>query len=68
VQDTTDMITVDEACSLIGGKSKPIDRSTFYRGVKAGRYTAPIHVSPNIVRVRRSKLLEDIERLVEGAA
>ena len=63
-----DLITVDDACRLIGGESKPIDRATYYRGVKAGRYPKPVHVSPNIVRVSRPKLIERLQLLVEGAA
>ena len=64
----SDFITVMEACAVIGGESKPINPATFYRGVKAGRYPAPVRVSANIVRVSRSKLVESLYRLVEGAA
>ena len=63
-----DFITVMEACAVVGGESKPINPATYYRGVKAGRYPAPVHVSPNIVRVSRSKLIERLQLLVEGAA
>jgi len=38
-------ISVPSACERIGG-DKPINRSTFYRGVKAGIYPAPFHISP----------------------
>jgi hypothetical protein len=31
--------TVLEACKVIGGESKPVHPSTYYRGVKKGRYS-----------------------------
>jgi hypothetical protein len=48
--------TIDDACAVIGGKSKPVDRATYYRGVKAGRYNGPFHPSPGISRVDLTKL------------
>src|SRR5271157_1316523 len=32
------------------GGSRPIDPSTLYRGIRAGRYPAPIHIGPNASR------------------
>jgi len=52
-----DYVTVADACAIIGG-SKPISIATFYRGVKDGRYPKPEHVSANLVRIRRAKLIE----------
>jgi hypothetical protein len=63
--DDLEFITIDEACAIIGGKSKPINRSSYYRGVKAGRYEPPTKVGPNTSRVRlgrlRKRLLANIE-------
>ena len=53
MQDEIDPVTIDEACAIIGGKAKPIDRATYYRGVKAGRYPAGGR-SPALVKPRRS--------------
>jgi predicted DNA-binding transcriptional regulator AlpA len=50
-----DYITVNEACAVIGG-SKPIHYSTYYRGVRAGRYPRPERISPGLVRVRRRRV------------
>jgi hypothetical protein len=47
--------TIRDACADIGGK-KPISPSTYYRGVKAGRYPPPEHPSPNVSRVDLDKL------------
>ena len=48
-------VTIQVACADIGG-SKPVHPSTYYRGVRAGRYPPPEHPSPNISRVDRDKL------------
>jgi predicted DNA-binding transcriptional regulator AlpA len=55
--ETDDLITADEACRLIGGSDRPISKPTFYRGIKAGRYPAPVHPSPGIARWFKSTLL-----------
>lgn len=62
-----ELITVSEACRIIGGAEKPINHATYYRGVAAGRYPAPVRVSPNVARVLKQKLIAALERLM-GAA
>lgn len=47
--------TIQRACADIGG-TKPVHPSTYYRGVRAGRYPPPDHPSPNISRVDLDKL------------
>jgi hypothetical protein len=47
--------TVDAACKMVGG-DKPIDRSSYYRGAKAGYYEPPQKVGPNISRVNLDNL------------
>jgi predicted DNA-binding transcriptional regulator AlpA len=49
-------------CRFLGG-SRPINPSTLWRGVKAGRYSKPIKISSQAVRWRRSELEADIERM-----
>jgi hypothetical protein len=60
-------ISVPSACQRIGG-DKPIHRSTYYRGVKAGIYPAPFYISPNSVRVDVEQLDEAIEARKSGVA
>jgi hypothetical protein len=55
--ETPEYITVDSACRIIGGEERPIDRSTYYRGVQDGRYPAPEHPSPGIARIDKTRLL-----------
>lgn len=58
-----DLLDVHEACRLIGG-SRPINPTTLWRNVKAGRISRPIKIGAQAVRWRRSELQADIERMV----
>jgi hypothetical protein len=51
-------LTIKEACRRIGGDDSPIHAATYYRGVKAGLYPPPVHVSPNISRVEEGELIK----------
>ena len=62
----SEFITIKEACRIIGGDEKPIHYATYYRGVAAGRYPAPVHVSPNVSRVPKSRLLAALEKMMEA--
>jgi hypothetical protein len=63
--DDCDLITKAEALVILGGPSKPIDASTFYRAIAAGRYHKPIHPVPGISRWRKRQLIR--ERDGQGA-
>jgi predicted DNA-binding transcriptional regulator AlpA len=58
-----ELLDVDEACRFIGG-TRPINPATLWRGVKSGRYSRPINISPQLVRWRRSELQADIDRMI----
>ena len=58
--------TIADACKRIGGESKPVHPSTFYRGVRKGRYSAPIHTSDNVSRVDLDRLDEEIRANADG--
>ena len=53
--DQPRLCSVEAACKIIGG-DKPIDPSTYYRGVRRGVYPAPKKVGPNISRVNLDEL------------
>lgn len=55
-------LDISAACAFIGG-TRPINPATFYRGVKAGRYSAPEQRGANVKRVNRKKLEADLRRL-----
>jgi hypothetical protein len=61
----SDRIDAAGACRLIGGDESPIDKSTLYRGIAAGRYPAGFHVSPNVVRWSHTKVEAAIQKLAE---
>jgi hypothetical protein len=55
-------ITIKAACRLGGGEDSPIHAATYYRGVKAGLYARPVHVSPNVARVEEGELRQALAR------
>jgi hypothetical protein len=59
--------SIEAACKPIGG-DKPINRVTYYRGVKRGIYPAPFRPSPNVSRVDLDKLEAAIRALADGEA
>jgi predicted DNA-binding transcriptional regulator AlpA len=44
-----ELLDLKTVCRLFGG-TRPINPATLYRGVRAGRYPAPIKVGPNMSR------------------
>jgi predicted DNA-binding transcriptional regulator AlpA len=60
--DNDELLDKEATCRFFGG-SKPIDPSTLYRGIAAGRYPRPIRISPNISRWLKSECLEVVKRL-----
>jgi predicted DNA-binding transcriptional regulator AlpA len=63
-----DLLTMRETCRKIGGTARPIDPSTLYRGIKAGRYPAPIKVGPGSSRWLRSEVDAALAAMVAGRA
>ena len=61
----SDWGTIKAACRVIGGSECPVHPSTYYRGVKAGIYPAPVRVSPGVSRVPMRKLRDSLEQLME---
>jgi predicted DNA-binding transcriptional regulator AlpA len=57
-----DLTDVRGACRIVGGSDTPIDPSTFYRGIKAGRFPKPIKVGRNSSRWLISELRAALER------
>jgi predicted DNA-binding transcriptional regulator AlpA len=57
-----DLVSIQTACELIGGKATPITPSTLYRGIRTGRFPAPLKLGPGTSRWRRSEILAVLER------
>lgn len=64
--DPNDLVTTVEACRIAGGANDPVNPSTLWRWVKAGRISPPIKPGPGTARFRRSKLLAELG--IEAAA
>jgi hypothetical protein len=62
-----EVLTIKGACKVVGG-DRPIDPSTYYRGVARGIFPAPFHPSPGIARVETAKLLAAIDAQRDGEA
>ena len=59
--DIPEFLTVKAACAIVGG-DKPINQATYYRAVKRGELPAPERVTMGVARVRRSKLIDALNR------
>lgn len=60
-----DMLSVREVCIFFGGKKKPLDQSTIWRWVRAGKLAPAIRMSPLVVRWKLSdckKALAEMEK------
>ncbi len=62
MSNESDLITIPVACRLLGGDDTPINPSTLWRWIKAGRYSPPIKVGAAAVRFKRSVLLAERDR------
>lgn len=58
-----EMMTLTETCIFFGGRSSPIDRSTFYRGVRNGLFPKPIKIGTKMSRWRLSDCQAALERM-----
>lgn len=63
------LLDADETCRLLGG-SRPLNKSTLYRGIKEGKYPQPIHLGPQTARWLKREIVASIEHLAaaRGAA
>jgi len=62
-----DLLTLRDVCALFGG-SRPIDASTLYRGIRLGRYPAPIKIGPGSSRWLRAECEAVLATMIDGRA
>jgi predicted DNA-binding transcriptional regulator AlpA len=55
-----------EVCEWFGGPARPIDPATLYRGIRLGRYPAPIKIGPGSSRWLRSECEAVLASMVEA--
>jgi predicted DNA-binding transcriptional regulator AlpA len=58
-----ELLHIDEVCRFFGG-SRPINQSTLYRGIKVGRFPAPVKPTPGMSRWLRSECEEARDRFI----
>jgi len=57
----------DAVCAFFGG-SRPINPSTLYRGIRRGRYPAPLKIGPGSSRWLRSECQAALQAMIERRA
>jgi predicted DNA-binding transcriptional regulator AlpA len=67
MQVLPELLDRDAVCRLIGG-TRPINAATLYRGIRKGRYPAPVKVGPGSSRWLRSECENALAQMVEGRA
>lgn len=67
MKDTdNDLVTINAACEILGGKEAPLNPSTLYKGIKRGVFPAPLKLGPGTSRWRRSELLAVLESVAKS--
>lgn len=60
--ETIELLDAEAACELLGG-TRPINRATLYKGIKAGRFPAPVKVGSHS-RWVKSECIAAIEAMI----
>jgi predicted DNA-binding transcriptional regulator AlpA len=58
------LLDLKETCRFFGG-SRPLHPATLYRGIRVGRYPAPIKIGPNASRWLKRECEAVLERMIE---
>jgi predicted DNA-binding transcriptional regulator AlpA len=64
---STELLDRDAACRFFGG-TRPINAATLYRGIRKGRYPAPVKVGPGSSRWLRAECEASLKAMAEGRA
>jgi predicted DNA-binding transcriptional regulator AlpA len=67
MQPVNDLLDRDAACRFFGG-TRPINPATLYRGIRKGRYPAPVKVGPGSSRWLRAECEAALQAMAEGRA
>jgi hypothetical protein len=67
MSDTDDLVPIVTACRLLGGDETPLNPSTVWRWVKAGRISPPLKIGPGTVRFRKSVLVAERDAMASVA-
>lgn len=61
-EQSTELVDIEAACRILGGEETPIGTATLWRGIKSGRFPAPLKIAPQVRRWKRSELLETLRK------
>lgn len=62
------LIDLAGACEFFGGEKSPIDRSTFYRGIRAGRFPKPIKIGKHLSRWRLADCEAALQKMIDASS
>jgi predicted DNA-binding transcriptional regulator AlpA len=65
--ETLNLLDRPAVCRLFGG-TRPIDPATLYRGIRAGRYPAPVKIGPGSSRWLRAECEAALAAMIAGRA
>jgi predicted DNA-binding transcriptional regulator AlpA len=62
-----ELLDLRAVCRLFGG-TRPINPATLYRGIRVGRYPAPVKVGPGSSRWLKAECDEALAAMIAGRA
>ena len=66
IADTDDLVPTVTACRILGGDESPLNPSTVWRWIKAGKISPPMKIGPGTARFSRRKLIEERDRMASA--
>jgi predicted DNA-binding transcriptional regulator AlpA len=62
-----DLLDRRRVCEFFGG-TRPLNPATLYRGIRTGRFPAPVKIGPGSSRWLRAECEAALQAMVEGRA
>jgi predicted DNA-binding transcriptional regulator AlpA len=62
--DDLELLDRRSVCRLFGGNNRPIDAATLYRGIKSGKFPAPVKIGPGSSRWLRSQCEAALRKII----
>lgn len=62
-----EMLSIREVCRFFGGAERPLDQSTIYRWVRAGKLPRPVRMGPLTLRWRRSDCQQALDTMAQAS-
>lgn len=62
-----DMLSIREVCRFFGGQERPLDQSTIYRWVRAGKLPKAVRMGPLTLRWRKSDCQKALNAMAQAS-